>query len=517
MRIPRQDRLISDQIDEQALWEHFRDIGVGSVSGYKMWCHRHGLSTDLQKAPGQRQTERELSESLKPALDPDAGEDHEPIRAGIFKRIFRGELQDEPLPDISSRVRKLYNSFEGDTETLQALERLLLHTEKYSRLFRPKPIITRWGDTIANTCIAALGQLARHHQDWCRPVEDWRPYDKKQRSQFSSLSRHLLANYEVPIVMDSAWFQGNTRSAHQQQEWFKHVGFGQNIRTAGVPTVITRRMAHLFSQENTRHGSLIQAIRRAQVEALGGDMRLGWAISSSPLGKSFDNEEFWFSVIHFFINNHPMLSTTYINPIIDYIRHQKYEPQRILQPDGQVVDGAPPQPNYSMKGRGADKLLRAVDEWHAQLSGLENMPLKTWKPSGLHEFSYREIDGKLERQVEWTIGELVTSAQLGVEGRIMHHCVGSFSERCMSGSVSIWSIQVVDLEAEEPDPMHVLTIAVDPKRRAVTEARGKYNLKPFDKKLSTRKLGTGGLYMHFLREAARIMRIWMDREGLSHA
>ena len=126
--------------------------------------------------------------------------------------------------------------------------------------------------------------------------------------------------------------------------------------------------------------------------------------------------------------------------------------------------------------------MAAVGLNHALLSGLENMPLKTWSSCGLNEFKYRETDQKINRPIEWSVHELVTSAQLGVEGRVMHNCVGSYADRCHSGERAIWSIRVVDLETEEPETMHVLTVAIDPKKRTVTEARGKYNLKPFDGK-----------------------------------
>ena len=279
---------------------------------------------------------------------------------------------------------------------------------------------------------------------------------------------------------------------------------------------ITKRMAHLFLQENNRHSTLTQSLRRVQVLALGGDTQLAWGVAVSPLGRSFENEAFWRTVVHFFVNNHPMLSRTYIEPILDYIRFRKYEPRRIVRADRSVVEAQPPQPNFAMKGRSADKLLREVDDWHAQLSGLDNVPLKTWKPCGLQEFSYEEIDEKLGRRVEWTIHELLTSAQLGVEGRVMHHCAGSYTDRCMSGKNSIWSMRITDMEAEEPDPMHAMTIAVDAKRRAVTEARGKYNLRPFDNKRVSKKRRTGGLYLRFLRESPRILRLWMDKEGFTH-
>ena len=60
------------------------------------------------------------------------------------------------------------------------------------------PVLKRLGVNRANTYIAALGQLARHHRDWLRAVETWRPDTAKERPQFQALSRYLLARYEVP-------------------------------------------------------------------------------------------------------------------------------------------------------------------------------------------------------------------------------------------------------------------------------------------------------------------------------
>ena len=101
----------------------------------------------------------------------------------------------------------------------------------------------------------------------------------------------------------------------------------------------------------------------------------------------------------------------------------------------------------------------------------------------------------------------------------MHHCVGSYADRCVAGERTIWSIRVVDLEVaeEERETMHVLTVSVDANKRTVTEARGKYNLRPHDRAQLGKKRNAHELYLHFLRESARILRLWMDREGLTHA
>lgn len=506
--------LLPGQVDDDDLRQHFCALGVGTIAAYKLWCYRHGLSTDLHKTPEQRSDEQALFASLQPLSDPAASKHHNPRRADLIARIFRGELREETLSDVPSRIRKIYNALAGDEEARHALRRLVLHVEKYGDMFRPAHAFPGLPPSFHNTWVAGLGQLARHHRDWMRPVETWRPDARKPQKQFQTLACHLLARYDVPPCMDAAWFQGETPEALSQQAWFKHVGFGQNIRTAGVPMKITKRMAHLFTHQRSARLSILRALRIAQVEALGGSPPLAWSVSSI-LGRSLENEDFWVTVVHFFVNN-PMLEGSYVEPIIDYIRHQKFTPQRILQPDGTFVEGPPPHPSFSVKGRSAVKLLRQVDEWHVQLTGEENVHIEKWEPSKFQEFTHTEIDSETGRTFTWTIQELCTSAQLAVEGRVMHHCVASYTRRCVSGEASIWSLRVQDMDAVEGEPYNVLTIALDTKKRLVTQARGRYNLQPFDRASLAKQRRTGRPYLRLLRESARILRLWMDREGLTH-
>ena len=65
-----------------------------------------------------------------------------------------------------------------------------------------------------------------------------------------------------------------------------------------------------------------------------------------------------------------MLEASYVTPIIDYIRNQNFMPQHIPQPDGTEIDGTPPHPNFCMKGRSVNKLIREVDNWHQVPTGM---------------------------------------------------------------------------------------------------------------------------------------------------
>ena len=70
MATPLSPLLLPGQIDDDDLRQHFRALGVGTVAAYKLWCYRHGLSTDLHKTPDQRSIERALFESLHDLPEP---------------------------------------------------------------------------------------------------------------------------------------------------------------------------------------------------------------------------------------------------------------------------------------------------------------------------------------------------------------------------------------------------------------------------------------------------------------
>jgi len=503
---------------------HMAELGFFSVAAYRLWSLRNGFGKALDKSEADLAAELAYfrRQQERPPLPPGADPDHSLERAEVMQRILAGEPVGRVLSELQSRVRKLYDALANQPDARPALSRLVLHAEKYTCFFRPRPALRHLGGSIHNTPLAALAQLARRYRDWLRPVEDWRPptpLSRKYRAirQFLSLARYLLAKYPVPRCLASAWFLGDTPEAREYQRWYMHIASGKNIRKAGIPTRITKRVAHLFQRENGLHHRPILSLRRVQMMALGAHVRLADAVAWSKIGSGLQSdEEFWESVMCFFVNNYPMLALNYVDPIVDYIRHMKFEPERIQQDDGSIIEGPPPHPEYTMKGRGADKLIRQVDEWHAGLSGLEHLPLRQWESTGIRPFRYEEVDDEVNRRVEWSISELVTSAQLAVEGRVMHHCVGSYTERCESRKTSIWSMRVVDLEAEEPEPMHVLTIAVDPQHRAVTESRGKCNARPNERIRRTRKRRISELYRHFLIESPRIQALWMAEAGLSH-
>ena len=89
-----------------------------------------------------------------------------------------------------------------------------------------------------------------------------------------------------------------------------------------------------------------------------------------------------------------------------------------------------------------------------------------------YRFLEKRVDGEHDR--EWTIQELLDSGALQNEGRAMRHCVYSYADRCRRGETKIWSLRLC-VEGEEK---RMVTIEVDPHRRAIVQVRAKCNLFP---------------------------------------
>ena len=360
-----------------------------------------------------------------------------------------------------------------------------------------------------------LAALAYHRDLWIRPLEEWSvPLAKgghpRREEQFSSLVRHLLARYEVPLFMDSAWFEGVDERGLQQQHWFMHVAQGGNIRDMDTPINLTKRMAHLFLRA-PRQGTIKKNMRWAQVIGMGGSSALAGAIFKTRLGRNHENDDFWSTVVLFLVNN-AMLDPTWAGPLVDYVFSMKYMPRRIVQEGGGVQEAPPPQPNFTMKGRSAVKLLRQVETWHDQLGRERDVVFQFWQPCGVRSW---QMDDETEAlgKVRWTVQELLSSWELAAEGRAMNHCVVSYSDQCAGGHTSVWSIGVLKEGAQEREG--VLTVALDIESQAVTQARGRYNAQPNKVSSSAKaKQELSSAYFDLLNRSSTVLNEWMQRERL---
>ncbi len=370
----------------------------------------------------------------------------------LLTRIHRGELATDQL-DNAAVAREIHAGFNAAVDR-DSLLTTLRAIDARSKLLGSGPHAR------------GVVELAKSAAEWVRPLDRWRPKSHNPDRQFSSLARHLLATYDVPLFMDRAWTHGTAL----EQAWFKHLGAGRNIRTAeGLPVPLTKKMAHCFLQAPATY-SIGAAFRWGQTLALGGDRRLSDALRETRLAREFRDDEFWLSVIRFFIRN-PMLDPAQVNPIVDYLWNERFEPRLVFVGQGVAREIGPAQPNLSMRGRTVAALLREVEEWHRRLGREVSGGRLQWAKSALGDFRFVEGQESSRNMKIWRIRELLSSQELIAEGRRMHHCVSSYAGSCHAGRCSIWSMELETENGVEP----LLTIEVGGGANDIRQVRGLRN------------------------------------------
>lgn len=429
---------------------HIGQLGISSVEAYKEWCRTHNFSQGLDKNPRQRRDELYVLTRMQ-ATQIMAKEKRDRNLSEILPKIYSQELRLEKLQNAVTKA--IAETFHGSIAP-KVLLKLLLYLENNSDLLQE------------TTYIRGIAALADHHESWLRAPEEWSVKKHNRDRQFSELARHLLAVYDVPLFMDCAWFNGNKT----HQNWFKHIGTGQNIRTAlDIPIPLTKKMAHHFLKA-PKHYTIEEALRWGQVHALDGDRYLADALRETRLTRTFNNDDFWLNVIRFFSAN-PMLDVSHVNPIIDYIWDQKYENRRVFVERGVVREIEPAQPNFTMRGRTPETLLRHVEEWHHQLGREARGRELEWTGSRIGEFHLLEGSEQARNMKFWSIRELLSSDELIDEGRALQHCVRSYARSCHMGRSSIWTMEIED----ENGRRKILTIEVSPSQKLIRQVRGKRN------------------------------------------
>ena len=81
--------------------------------------------------------------------------------------------------------------------------------------------------------------------------------------------------------------------------------------------------------------TVVEALRWGQCLGFGGSPELARAILATRVGRSFEHEEFWSTVIQF-LARQKSLKLELFRPIIVFLLFRLFEPQEIPGPDGGV-------------------------------------------------------------------------------------------------------------------------------------------------------------------------------------
>ncbi len=455
-------------VDHKTIMKHIAALGLSNEYRYWDWCRTNNFPVRLEKRPSELAIELETEQkkeakhqaALKAMRNP-----RKLIHLACTDTIDTERVQRPAIEHFCQAIEKSSEK----PEDRASLEAMLLVIEKKSDLLFEYDT-SQFGQ---HYFIDAFIRMHQRKAQWVREIDSWSPKSKNAFRRFASLVEHLFAKYPLPRFLSNVWLR-NDQGTYRYRDWYVHLGLGQNIRTAKLPVKMTKKVAHHFMTAPDDY-SVEQAIRWGQIHAMQGDKRLCEAVVPTRMFKDYKNDEFWQTVLAFFVDN-PLLNRRHIGPIIDYIFFQKFDTQEFVVGPGETETRQPPQPNMRMKGRNPETLLKQVDEWHLQLG--RSAPSKTlfFKRSGVMPFEH--VSGNKEYKTKWTIRELLSGVELRDEGRAMHHCVASYAYDCAKGRCSIWSMEA---ETKDGKKKH-LTIEVERKR--IVEARGLQNRVPTESELN---------------------------------
>lgn len=498
---------------DEEMKAHIERVGCRDAAAYREWCAANKLRDGLHKGPQEREREARRYDRLAGQEALKAARLLERRPEDVLRALFNGNAASlgvalERRPYLA-QLGSLFRAAKNQSGAREAFLRLLLHTRRCKGFEDTSPVFDRlFGE--GNTFAGGLLALARRSKQWIRPLEDWKPVSHNPRRQFGELARHLLCEYNPPAFLEAAWFRDGKEGA-DEQGWFIGVGWGKSLREIGLPLALTKRMAHVATTEIPASCTVVEGWRWAQIVGMGGSPRLAQTMIATPLGTTFREEDFWETVVRFFVDN-PMLDVSRVGPLLDYLRYERCEPRP--QELGAARERLPV--GFTMKGRTPAALLARMEAWHRRLSVSARAAQEKWSPSGILGFPMEDAHDGQERSdrdadgTRWRITEITTAKALSAEGAAMQHCVATYAPSCVRGAVSVWAVTAQFRSTL--NPVRVVTLAVN-RNRAIIEARGRRNALPSAAPVSLALLPREESAL--LVRSRRIINQWASAERLT--
>jgi len=416
----------------KAIARHMRALGFERMDVYFDWCWNNGFDGSVDKSQSDLQDEEAAYQAIlqKRARH---GRLHKNPKA-FLEAVCQGEMTSDEIerPNYKRTAVEIEASNE-DKGTRASLLDMLLTLAKYDDL-----IFQSAASRQDMPFIRGLIKLHDRKTLWLKPLAEWKPKSKSSERRFGELTHYLFDKYDaVPKFMESAWLRTD-RASWRYRDWYVHLGRGHNLRTAKTPVPLTKKMAHHFLSAPDSY-SIEQAVRWGQLSALGCGRATMDAVSATRLGRTFENEAFWFTVLRFIADN-PMLDPRQIGPIVDYLQNQRFEQIDIEVEPGEWRQQPPPQPGLAMHGRTVDTLMRQVAAWHETLGRYRAMPSGQYAKADFSGIVLEKTAGR--KDVRWIIRQLLSSKALQSESEALRHCVASYHWSCARGDCTIWSLSV---------------------------------------------------------------------------
>jgi len=283
-----------------------------------------------------------------------------------------------------------------------------------------------------------LFEVTRYYSNFIRNIEEICLPGKSPKTHFLKITNHLFVKYPIPAFFNNVWsFVTHTKG--EWVNWYIQIAQGASpYKTSPIP--MTRNQVKIFMGSPSSM-TPYEAVRVAQFLDLGGEkISIPGIISTPRLCNPNINiavaEDFRIEMMRWLSQQNMLDNHQYIN-ICDWAFTKKFETEDEIY-----------QPNFTMKGRTTNRILREVNDWHFRLNlyshnanQLTKSQMKEVVWSGDPTENWYFITGEKENERKWTMNQIKNMLDLYEEGFAMSHCAISYKDSCISGKTSIWSLR----------------------------------------------------------------------------
>lgn len=272
--------------------------------------------------------------------------------------------------------------------------------------------------------VKPVGEILRNYGQWfIQPLDNFesRLKSKREDKLLMEMVRFSLNRYPVNFALSSVWTQGKLTPILKVDYhlWYICVAQGGSLYKSYAKEHLTKKEVHnLVTCPHLLN--INQALCYTVAKSAGASEGLALKLCKSKLSET-SFTEFWRSVNRFFVTNTPK-DIDEINDLMDYIRAKKLEAD-----------------SYSMSGKTLAVLRKGMTDWHYELRRIKIMGNASWEGTYLPDEEFKSPDYENDK-IMWTMHQIKTSKELAREGTQMHHCVYSYRDGCVKGTLSIWSL-----------------------------------------------------------------------------
>lgn len=390
----------------------------------------------------------------------------------MIEYIINGEKPDTYL--YHSKNKKLWGEVPLILNTMGGK-----HTEKYNNACHILKTVVKKANSFLDIIenVKAIKSIMEIYDERLRDVDDWKPKKNNAHTVLYDLLRHLFSTYPTPEYLVKGFVNYQLESVYL----FQHIGSGKSLKAFPfVPNFQITNKCYQHILTTPEECTFAEAYRRAQILSLGGDDQLFFQLMGSTFGgitnsANYDkkNEDFWVSVIKFFIDN-AMIAPEKISEIIDYINDQKFTIKRRMVEGGKMISEVD-QPNFTMKGRTPMSLINQSDDWHhfLRINGKRLKDNVEWQKAEITDLKFQNGEW------DYNIVQLHSAQALVDEGNTMKHCVGSYANSCARGTCAIFSFRASNYSKGIYSKSEVtLEVRLENRTKILTQAKAVRNAQP---------------------------------------